>query len=251
MKTLFLFILGLVALTACTPNAQLVTLRGNNVKLAPQGLVLDNDTLTLRYNFSSERGQMRLSLVNKLDRPLYVDWKRSAFIIGQDKLDYWYDVANVDLTGSSFSGRYSRYTISSVNGTISKEDPVGFIPPRTKLDKQQFVVFPNGALRLPGTPEVVQEKATFNVDRKKPVSVQVYNYPADQSPLQFRNYLTLSTDKDFKTEFHIDTQFWASDVRVMPKDQITGAMVQQYDGSYSVAAPFNKPDGFYIPLPIE
>lgn len=251
MKPLFLLTICVAALAACTPTAQLVTLRGDNVKPAPEGLVLENDTLALRYNFSSERGQMRISIVNKLDQPLYVDWKRSAFIIGQDKLDYWYDIANVDLTSSSFTGRYSRYSLGSITGTIAKEDAVTFIPPRTKIDKQQFVVFPNGTLRLPGTPEVVQEKSKSDLARRKPIAVSVFNYSVDQSPLQFRNYLTLSTDKDFKTEFHIDTKFWASDVRVLPREQITGVTVQQFDGSYSVAQPFSKPDAFYIPIPVE
>ncbi|MFD2572789.1 hypothetical protein ACFSUS_19265 [Spirosoma soli] len=252
MKTLNLFIVCIVTLTACTPKAQLVTLRGNNVQPAPEGLVLDNDTLTLRYNFSSERGQMHISLVNKLNKPLYVDWKRSAFIIGQDKLDYWYDVADVNLATSSFSPWYGRYRIGSITGTITKDDPVTFIPPQTKIDKQQFVVFPNGTLRLPGKPEVVEEKSVVNPSRKKPIAISVFNYSVDQSPFQFRNYLTLSTDKDFKNEFVIDTKFWASDVRVLPMGQITGVMVQPYEGgTYTVAKPFNKPDGFYIPLPIE
>lgn len=251
MRTIPLLILCVVALSACAPNAQLVTLRGNNVTPDPGGLMLDTDTLTLRYNFSGERGQMAVSVVNKLDRPLYIDWKRSAFIIGQDKVDYWQDVANVDLSGSTLGSRYSRYSISSINGTISKDNQVGFIPPKTRLDKRQFVVIPNGTLRLPGTPTVVQERDKWNPDRKKPLLIDVYNYEADQSPLQFRNYLTLSTDKDFKTEFVIDTKFWASDVRILPKDQLTGVTVQQYDGTYSYPGPFSKPDGFYIPVPTQ
>lgn len=248
---LLLLTLCVAAVSACAPNAQLVTLRGNNVTPDADGLVLDTDTLTLHYNFSSERGQMALSIVNKLDRPLYVDWKRSAFMIGQDKVDYWQDVANVDLLGSTLGSRYSRYSIGTINGTITKDDQVGFIPPRTRLDKRQFVVVPNGTLRLPGTPTVLQERDKWNPDRKKPLLINVYNYEADQSPLQFRNYLTLSTDKDFRSEFVIDTKFWASDVRVLTQNQLTGVTVQQYDGSYSYPISFKKPDGFYIPVPAQ
>ena len=244
MRPLALLVVCIAALSACSPTAQLVTLRGNNVKAAAEGLVLDNDSLTLRYNFSSERGQMAMTLVNKLDRPLYVDWKRSAFIIGQDKIDYWHDVASVDLSTSTYGGRYSRYSIGSVNGTITKDDQVGFIPPKTRLDKRQFIVMPSGTLQLSGKPEIVQQQDYWHPTRKKPLLINVYNYAADQSPLQFRNYLTLSTDKDFKTEFIIDTKFWASDVRIMPKDFITGVPVEQYNGTYSNPNPFNKPDGF-------
>ncbi|GAB3690559.1 hypothetical protein GCM10027592_07920 [Spirosoma flavus] len=248
MKPLtFLFILG-VLLTSCTPKIQVVTLRGSNVRPAKEGLILDNDTLTLRYNFASERGLMHLTLVNKLNKPLYVDWKRSSFIIGQDKVDYWYDVANVDVTGSSL--RYNRYVSSSaLSGTITKADPVAFIPPQTKLEKQQFVIVPQGTIRLPGQASVVQEPSKL-MSNKKFVDVNVYTYAPEESPLTFRNYLTLSTDKDFKTEFFIDTKFWASDVKVLPRDQV---LSQRIDGVYEYAdpVPFKQADGFYVSLPTQ
>ncbi len=244
MKSASFLLLLLTLLASCTPNIQVVTLRGSNVQPVEEGLVLDNDTLTLRYNFASERGRMHLSIVNKLDRPLYIDWKRSSFIIGQDKVDYWRDVSDVQLSGASSSS--SLYYMS---GQLSRDDAVGFIPPQTKLEKQQFVIVPNGTLRLPGTFTIEQEKANW-VDRKKLVDVRLYAYDDAQSPLTFRNYLTLSTDKDFKTEFHSDTKFWASDVKVLPRDQIlTRKMSSEYD--YSLPIPFKKADSFYLTLPTQ
>lgn len=252
MKTLALFIISVATLVACSPNAQLITLRGSNVKpVSDEGLVLDNDTLTIRYNFASERGQMHLTLINKLNQPLYVDWKRSSFIIGQDKVDYWQDVADVNLTGSSYSNRYGRYSIGNLSGVISKENQVGFIPPQTKLEKRQFVVLPDGTVRLKGTFKTEEEKANW-VNSKKPVKVSVYSYEdADQSPLTFRNYLTLSTDKDFKTEFHIDTKFWASDVKVLPRDQLLTRQTTGGEYQYSETIPFKKADSFYVVLPVQ
>lgn len=253
MKTvLSLLIAGFLATACTTQRAQLVTIQGSNLKSVPdQGLVLDNDTMTLRYSFSQERGQMTILLINKLSRPLYVDWKRSAFIIGKKKLDYWYDVADVDLKTTAFISWYGRYLIGSVDGVVSKDDPVGFIPPGTQLAKQQFLVYPHGTIRLPGQPKVVEE-APKSANRKKPVAVDIYTYQPDLSPLQFRNYLTLSTDKDFKTDFSVDTKFWASDIRVLPVNQLTDVVVRQYDGGrYYDPLPFNKPDSFYIKIPIQ
>lgn len=246
MKTLAFSLLFLAILVGCMPNIQVVTLRGTNVRPATDGLVLDNDTLTLRYNFASERGLMHISLVNKLNQPLYVDWKRSSFIVGQDKFDYWYDVADVQLAGSFVSSRYSRYAAGNLDGTISKEDKIGFIPPQTKLDKRQFVLVPDGHLSLTG-PYKIEEEQSRLINRKKPVPINIYSYSADQSPLTFRNYLTLSTDKDFKTEFHIDTKFWASDVRVLPREQV----LSQFNGTYSEPVTFKKPDSFYVTLPVQ
>lgn len=249
MKKLILGLSVWATIVSCMPNVQVVTLRGSNVTPAQEGLVLDNDTLTLRYNFASERGLMQLSLLNKLNKPLYVDWKRSSFIIGQDKVDYWSDVSDVNLTGSA--PRYNRYASPVyLGGTITKQDPIAFIPPQTRLEKKQFVVVPQGSVHLTGSSITEQEKAKWT-DRKKPVDIVTYAYSADQSPLTFRNYLTLSTDKDFKTEFTIDTKFWASDVKVLPRDQIlTQQSTSNYDGrGYYIPAIFKQPDAFYVQLP--
>ena len=251
MKFTFLLLFTLTLLASCTPNIQVVTLRGSNVQPVEEGLVLDNDTLTLRYNFASERGRMHLSIVNKLNQPLYIDWKRSSFIIGQDKIDYWRDVSDVQLSGSSYgTGLYNRYSVGYLNGQISRDDAVGFIPPQTKLEKQQFVIVPDGTLKLPGDFTIEQEKANW-VDRKKPVDVKVYAYDDGKSPLTFRNYLTLSTDKDFKTEFHIDTKFWASDVKVLPRDQVLTMQRSSREYQYALPVPFKKADSFYVTIPMQ
>ena len=253
MKPLALFLLLLATLTACSPKIQVVTLRGSNVRSTDEGLVLDNDTLTLRYNFASERGLMTISLANKLNRPLYVDWKRSSFIIGQKTFYYWDDVANVNLATSGYTYRYGKSNVSSTSsstaGTISKDLPVAFIPPHTKIDKRQFIVFPYGTVPTPGTSTVIQESARGAANRKKSISVRINTYSADQSPLTFRNYLTLSTNKDFNTEFYIDTQFWASDIRVEAESQAVDVITQKSDNSYVNAKSFAQKDGFYIVLP--
>lgn len=246
MKTIFIIAGLLLILAGCTPNAQLVTLRGNNVKPAAEGLVLDNDTLTLRYSFYSERGLMSLTLFNKLNVPLYVDWKKSAFIVGKDKMDYWYDVADVNLTGSSY--RYYRSSSESLSGTISRDDQVGFIPPKTELVKRQFVVLPGGELPLAGQPTIVQVPPSYAEANPKLINVQKYTYGPDRSPLTFRNFLTLSTQRDFQKEFYIDTNFWASDVQVMPKPQLEGGITNSLttSGFDLFTHPYQTPDAFYV-----
>ncbi len=252
MKPYLFTLLALVLLSGCMRKVQLVTLSGSNTKTDLTGLVLDNDTLTLRYSFSSERGRMVVSLVNKLNRPLYVDWKRSAFIIGQDQFAYWQDVSDVSL--SNWNSQYGRYSIGSAVGTISKADQIGFVSPGTRLDKQRFVLVPRdqSGLLMSGPFTVVKEIPRWDSSRKEPIDVNVYTYSAEQSPLQFRNYLTLSTDKDFSSEFTIDTKFWASDVRILPKEQISGVMgVKQPDGTYTAVDVTTKPTEFYILLPMQ
>ena len=252
MKRLAILLFFSAAFTSCltSSSVQVVTLRGSNVRPTNDGLVLDNDTLTLRYNFASERGTMQVSIVNKLDKPLYIDWQRSSFIIGQKTHEYWYDVANVKLSSSGYAYRYGKSTLSSINasteGTISKDSPITFIPPHTKILKREFTVVPKGVVPMPGTPEVSQEQARWIASTKKMITVRSYSYPSEQSPLQFRNYLTLSMDKAFTKEFYIDTQFWASDIRVEPGSQVVDLT---YNRTYVSEKSFVQKDGFYVVLP--
>ncbi len=246
MKPFPLFVAGLFLLAGCTPNAQLITLRGNNVTPTSKGLIIDNDSLTIRYSFYSERGIMTFSVFNKLTVPLYVDWKNSAFIVGSTKFDYWRDVAYVALSGPSY--RYNGYPGYGLAGTVSKDDQVGFIPPQTKLTKQQFVVLPAGHLRLSGQPTIEQEPELWAFgSRKKRIDVQNYAFTAADSPCRFRNFLTLSTQRDFQQAFYIDTRFYAANVRVMPATQVSGYRTPYSNQTDAMARdPHKLPDSFYV-----
>ncbi len=252
MKPLFLFFGLFLLIAGCTPNAQLVTLRGNNVKPDTDGLVLDNDTLTLTYSFYSERGLMTLTLFNKLNVPLYVDWKKSAFIVGKKKMDYWYDVSDVNVDGSSY--QHYRSSTVSLSGTVSKDDQIAFIPPKTELVKRQFVILPGGELPLSGQPAIKQAPSTYEASNlKRQVNIQEYNYLPNQSPLTFRNFLTLSTKRDFQEEFYLDTNFWASDVQVMPQPQLVGGAISESyptpTGTY--LHPYQSSDAFYVIMKVQ
>ncbi|MBO0939814.1 hypothetical protein J2I47_24930 [Fibrella sp. HMF5335] len=259
MKSLLLACLSLLLLTSCAPTvSQLVTLKSDNLKSDPrQGFVYDNDTLRLSYQFFAERGLIHFAIENKLNKPLYVDWKRSSFIIGQNKLDYWYDVANINLYGTAYTSTYGRYFRNSssgygsfsLNGTVRKDNAIDYIPPGTKLERDQFILVPGNALSLPGQFTVAKVPSTVP-DEKKPADVQVYHYTTTDSPLTFRNYLTLGTDKDFNHEIVIDSKFWAADVQVMARKQFLGNAYEfeaNEPGTVgSRTLPYYRPDAFFI-----
>ena len=43
--------------------------------------VQENDTVRISYRFWGENAPVTITIYNKLDEPLYVDWGRSALII--------------------------------------------------------------------------------------------------------------------------------------------------------------------------
>ena len=259
MKTLLFVCASILLLSSCASTiSQVVTLKSDNLKSDPkQGFVYDNDTLRLSYQFFAERGLIHFTVENKWNKPLYIDWKRSSFIIGQNKLDYWYDIADINLSGTAYTSTYNRYLRNSsssyssisLKGEIRKDNVVDYIPPGTKLEKDQFVLVPGNALNLPG--QFTIEKVPSTVpDQKKPADIQLYHYNTTDSPLTFRNYLTLGTDKDFKHEIVIDSKFWAADVQVMAQKQFLGNTYEFETNTPGTAGsralPYYRPDAFFI-----
>lgn len=233
MKTLrlslFLLVLGLAS---CTPKVQVITLHSPTVTLQDKAFVYETDSLRIQFNFQGENGVVRMNIYNKLDVPLYIDWKRSAFIKGAEKFNYWVDEAYLQ-------GEYSKYGFAtpsreptnrlrpdwyrydqhvfhsgSIQGIIYKDEPVAFILPKMSMDYARFMVAPGKAWLLPpskGTVEQVDVLVSESNYKKKKDLIR-YEFSEANSPLKFRNYLTLSTDTQFRTEFHIDTPFYASKV---------------------------------------
>lgn len=252
MKLLLLIFSTTMLVSACAPTrSQLVTLSSTNLNTtAKQAFIQENDTLRLTYQFFSERGVVHFIIENKLNKPLYIDWKRSAFIVGKNKVDYWRDEAEVDLQGSantlSIIPVWNR-TWLRINGVIRKANPIDYIPPGTAIECDQFAVAPTTALKLPGQ-FVLKNVESKIPDRKKTVEVEEYQYTVDTSPLAFRNYLTFSIDKNFATEFVLDNKFWASNVQVMPYRQLTGG--NDWTGltatNFILTSPYYRPNAFFV-----
>jgi hypothetical protein len=61
----------------------------------------------------------------------------------------------------------------------------------------------------------------------------------------------LATDKDFKNEIVLDSKFWASGVKVMPLNQLTGVSMTGPDfagvsRNMLKSFPYYRPDAFFI-----
>lgn len=251
MKNIVLLghLIALFSFTQCARETQLVTLQGSNLQSQPKGLTYENDTLRLTYQFDSERGEMRFTIFNKLRLPLYVDWKKSAYIVGKDKFDYWIDEATLNAYADSYNVRYNRWLSASstdISGTIRKDERIAFIPPRTEIVKNRFVVKPDGKILQRTQPQIKKVPKTW-ISARKPAVVKEYFYEADNSPVQFRNFLTFSTQEDFQSEFHVETEFWSPEIREMKKKQFVGmATGTDANGNALRSYPYRTADRFYL-----
>ena len=143
---LFVFAALLLGLSAC--SSYYYSMLNSNDPVGEKNergdFVQENDTVRISYRFWGENAPVTITIYNKLDEPLYVDWGRSALIIDDVATTYDPKVASVRgesssvASGSSFhwSDRSSSgwsYSEGSFSGDVSLPKGVEFIPPHSKL----------------------------------------------------------------------------------------------------------------------
>lgn len=184
--------------------------------------VLENDTVVIKYAFSGYNCPVNIQITNKLSTPIYVDWSKSAIILSGVKYGYYTEDAEIRASSSSSEIRWSdtySSSSSSISGTISKNERISFIPPNSRISK---------------TPMYLRS-VSFNLPpREKANRVNVYNfngvfkgykysYLKNDSPLNFRSFLTLSIEETFSKPIFFDDEFWVDeiiDTRVDPNSTI-------------------------------
>ena len=196
MRTSLLLSLLVILFTSCS-KYQYYTLSSDNVsKDQKQQFVAENDVCKITYNFSGAKGPISISVYNKTQKPLQVDWKRSALIIGDSSTSLFEPEMK-------FSGAIerNRYAINqNVNGIITQPESIDFIPPQSSVTNQTRWV---GVKLLKPDPAKGQELKTA---RQK---IRLYKFTKEQSPVVFRSWLTLLTDN---VPVYFDHSFYASEM---------------------------------------
>lgn len=203
-----------------------------------------NDTFEIVYNLFEENGILAFSIYNKSDKPLYIDWKRSAFIEGEQRKVYWANISSFKAITKGRSINWLRdYSTSNNNsfGVITSPEQIAFIPPKTGISMARFKLSKtiwNGGLQ--------EEQVTLN--NSVSIKLKTKEFENITSPAVFRNFLTLSLDHKFDNEFYIDHSFWVHKVthikkkhfmQLEPYTEENGAVTQDY------YFPFQKPNIYY------
>ena len=109
--------------------------------------VIDNDSVCIIYNFHGEDGPVLVTVQNKMDEPLFVDWQRSALIVNGKATSYYKDAIPVEGVtesssyGSSYNwdrqyGSVSSRSRGSFSGEIQLPKGVEFIPPCAQIESE-------------------------------------------------------------------------------------------------------------------
>ena len=232
---------------SCSRTMMVVQTDSNIPSLKSQKPFYENDTISISYNFWEENGMVSFVISNKLNIPLYIDWKKSNFFAGNTSLSYWRDEENIKGISVGNSYKYPQSSVyrgntssSSVNSaTVSKPERITFLAPHSNYTFYKFSLtsfMPND--NFPFSDSVIDKK-----------TIKVKHFGVSNTPLKMRNFITLSTHEKFDSEFYLDNQFWIKDIFEMDEKLFNGKDVGD-SRTIKYTYPFSLPNSFfYVVLP--
>jgi len=208
----------------------------------------ENDTVRIAYSFWSENGSYSFSVYNKLNVPLYIDWKKSSLVKHNDKLNYWSDeVLTKSTSKRSTAYSYFGYSLLSAESGFSssvKPEQVTFIAPKSTVYKIQFALNAKSDPKLPKTASKIVVAKSDNP--KKKTKISFINYEEGNAPLFFRNFMTLSTSDKFDKEFYIDNGFYVFKISEMTIKQLTASSTATGMNLMKAPSPYKKASSYYV-----
>ena len=236
---------------------QIFNTNTTNTKYENEYFVYETDTLKVTYSFWANQGVMSFTIFNKLEKPVYIDWKNSSFIYNDNKLNYWIEETQTNI--SSYYGGYfykgpllgpgliinEGYQNSTV--TTIKPEKITFIPPKSNYSRTQFYLLPVNFYKINfGCQASVVSR---NDKPKKKTTVYSEEFSINNSPLNFRNYLAFTFSENSQQFFFIDNGFYLSSVKEMDYRHYRGKQLgKEQNGNLKYEKPFIKQTSFYIKI---
>lgn len=244
-------------LIGCKSYIQVFETKTTNTKIEEGYYIYETDTIKITYAFWGKKGIMSFSVFNKLDKPIYIDWKKSSYIDNSNKFDYWIDEEHIK--SASYYGGYfydgplikPGYTINkgivTTTATKVKIERITFIPPQSNYYRSKFYLLPLTYFKLDTKTEY--KEVNRNDKPQKKTKVYETNYTKNTSPLVFRNFLTFSLTEDFKEKFYVDNEFYLSNIKEMDYSNHFKYEGTDENGRYTIVKPFKKKTSFYLYVP--
>lgn len=259
MNSFLKILMLLVLFASCKVTYhQIYETKSSNTKFLDHSYIFENDSLLIKYSFWAEDGVFAFSIYNKLSKPIYIDWKKSSFIVNSKKFNYWVDSEKTRSLSIykdylflenrlGYDNVLTNLGLSLTNSVKIKNERITFIPPKSYVYRSKFKI----------TNKLIYELNTNvdeydNLNSSENRKMYMKEFQKENSLFSFRNFMTISDQENFKTEFYVDNDFYISkiteidtrDFKLIKKDE-NGKDEFDENGRYIYHQPYKRSDSFY------
>lgn len=240
--------LTVLILSSCSPKTiyQVVNTKSENIN---NDFTFENSDVKFDYNFwnNSSGPPSKFTFYNKSNKPLYLDWSKSSFILNGNSFDYYTEST---VTESK--------VFSQTLASLTKKDKVSALSTQTNISqssKQKQIQFipPNSSLTFNLNSFGIKMYNDCGFELKASDTLKEFNYEKSNSPYVFRNYISYSTDENKGEIQTIDHEFWVDKILLMPEKTFLGKKIAIYpcdekklNPIYSDSYPYKQNNRFYF-----
>jgi hypothetical protein len=222
--------------TSCT-TYQYMTISGKDIKSNDRReFVMENDSIRLKYNFNGQDAPINVEVLNKMDKPIYIDWGRSALIINDKAISYapasMPVSGSVSTTTSSLARPGGGFRHSSsygdFNGSVGVPRDLDFIPPGAYKNKTPLgltnVYFPDARKKA--------KRRDISSGDGTSSAVMVREYADSSSPFRFSSYVTLYTEGAPEKPVVFQHSFYISEIWTTTAGPRNFRFINEKDGDH-------------------
>ena len=224
MRIFFSILLLLITANVQAKFCQVIYISptGKDITKVGEFYEFENNDVKIRYSFWAEGGLMGFMVYNKTNKPIYIDWKKSAMIYNGRNMPYYTNktTSNYATYGSTYGSSWATifngtaygvgasHTTTSAQETVVKQERTTFIPPHSYVSNAFYDLL---------------KHITFTFDKRNTESKKIngtpvyVTYPTES--ILFRNYITYSTTEDFATEKEVDNEFTIAKIITLHENQ--------------------------------
>jgi hypothetical protein len=224
MKKLYLLPFLTVSLVSCYTYQYMTVNSTQMLKNKSNEFVVENDSFRLVYNFLGLDVPINITLENKLDRPVTIDWRQSALVINNQAISYVADKVPItgNFNGSTFqvpvshapnapahaTGSQYASTSGNLSATATLPAHMDFLPPHTYVTKTPLGVT-NQFYELPEARVRREPVLLFDGSTRK---MKVMDYTEGNSPLKFRSFVTVVLGDSPGEKITYEHSFYISEI---------------------------------------
>lgn len=193
-KTLPITVIVLLLASSCT-TYQYGTVSSARMSMnEKQEFIYENDSVLLLYNFNGPNAPVNITIQNKLQVPLYIDWKKSALIINDQAVSYVPSEMRIEggINSSSYNSgtrtNNTTYGTGSLNATVSLPPSIDFIPPQSFFTRSPIGITDR---QIQNVPESAFHRLKYQAAEGYELNVKAAVFTEETSPLRFKSYLTM------------------------------------------------------------
>lgn len=210
MRNLILTLGLAILFSSCSSTYFLTTINTDNTQTKKNengSFTIENDSLQIIYSFNGKNAPIKITISNKLDKMLHIDWQKSAIALNNEAFSYVGE--NINFTGHAkevWANSPYIYNVP-IEGSFKLPANITSIPPKSWASETPITL---KKLSFDQIDKKAYHKFLMQNKNDETIEVDRIDFSAQDTPFYIRSYLVLYYNES--KPFIIEQDFYVENI---------------------------------------